>query len=90
MLHERVRKCFIATNIVETSVTTDGIRFIIDSEKVKEMVYDGKYKLQRLRQFNISRAGRRGPGVCYRLYSEHDYLNFQEYSTPGIHVVPLD
>jgi HrpA-like RNA helicase len=96
---EGVRKCVIATNIAETSVTIDGVRFIIDSGKVKEMSYDGKYKMQRLQEFNISRAsaeqrkgraGRTGPGVCFRLYSEHDYLTFQEYSTPEIRRVPLD
>ena len=90
---------FIATNIAETSVTIDGIRFIIDSGKVKEMSYDAKYKKQRLQEFNISRAsaeqrkgraGRTGPGVCFRLYSEQDYLTFQEYSTPEIRRVPLD
>ncbi|CAF0816955.1 unnamed protein product [Adineta ricciae] len=96
---EGVRKCIIATNIAETSVTIDGVRFIIDSGKVKEMSYDAKYKMQRLQEFNISRAsaeqrkgraGRTGPGVCFRLYSEQDYLTFQEYSTPEIRRVPLD
>jgi HrpA-like RNA helicase len=99
MSPEGVRKCVISTNIAETSVTIDGMRFIIDSGKVKEMSYDGKYKMQRLQEFNISRAsaeqrkgraGRTGPGVCYRLYSEHDYISFQEYSTPEIRRVPLD
>ncbi|UJR09789.1 hypothetical protein I4U23_014016 [Adineta vaga] len=99
MSPEGVRKCVIATNIAETSVTIDGMRFIIDSGKVKEMSYDGKYKMQRLQEFNISRAsaeqrkgraGRTGPGVCFRLYSEQDYLSFQEYSTPEIRRVPLD
>ena len=55
--------------------------------------------MQRLQEFNISRAiaeqrkgrvGCTGPGVCYRLYSEQDYLTFQEYSTPEIGRVPLD
>ncbi|CAF1190863.1 unnamed protein product [Adineta steineri] len=99
MAPEGVRKCIISTNIAETSVTIDGMRFIIDSGKVKEMSYDGKYKMQRLQEYNISRAsaeqrkgraGRTGPGVCFRLYSEHDYLSFQEYSTPEIRRVPLD
>lgn len=99
MAPEGVRKCVISTNIAETSVTIDGIRFIVDSGKVKEMSYDGKYKMQRLQEFNISRAsaeqrkgraGRTGPGVCFRLYSEHDYLTYQEYSTPEIRRVPLD
>ena len=56
MAPEGIRKCVISTNIAETSVTIDGIRFIIDSGKVKEMSYDGKYKMQRLQEFNISRA----------------------------------
>lgn len=99
MAPESVRKCVIATNIAETSVTIDGVRFITDSGKVKEMSYDAKYKMQRLQEFNISRAsaeqrkgraGRTGPGVCFRLYSEQDYVTFQDYSTPEIRRVPLD
>lgn len=99
MAPENVRKCVIATNIAETSVTIDGVRFITDSGKVKEMSYDAKYKMQRLQEFNISRAsaeqrkgraGRTGPGVCFRLYSEQDYVTFQDYSTPEIRRVPLD
>ena len=53
---EGVRKCIISTNISETSVTIDGLRFIIDSGKVKEISYDPKYKMQRLQEFWISRA----------------------------------
>ena len=34
--------------------------------------------------------GRTGPGVCFRLYSEDDYTEFSQYSTPEIHRVPLD
>ena len=34
--------------------------------------------------------GRTGPGVCYRLYEESQYDDFQEYSTPEIQRVPLD
>jgi hypothetical protein len=35
-----VRKCVLSTNIAETSVTIDGIRFVVDSGRVKEMTYD--------------------------------------------------
>ncbi|XP_078313868.1 putative ATP-dependent RNA helicase DHX34 isoform X2 [Crassostrea virginica] len=96
---EGVRKCIVSTNIAETSVTIDGVRFIIDSGKVKEMTYDPMYKMQRLKEFWISqasaeqrkgRAGRTGPGVCYRLYEESDFHAFQEYATPEIQRVPLD
>ncbi|ODN01337.1 putative ATP-dependent RNA helicase DHX34 [Orchesella cincta] len=96
---EGIRKCIIATNIAETSITIDGIRFVVDSGKVKEMAYDPTSKLQRLKEFWISRAsaeqrkgraGRTGPGVCYRIYSEAEYDELQPYSTPEIQRVPLD
>lgn len=72
---EGVRKCIVATNIAETSITIDGIRFVADSGKAKEMSYDPSCKMQKLKEFWISkasaeqrkgRAGRTGPGVCYR------------------------
>ncbi|XP_070213312.1 probable ATP-dependent RNA helicase DHX34 isoform X2 [Littorina saxatilis] len=96
---EGVRKCIVSTNIAETSVTIDGVRFVVDSGKVKEMSFDPKYKMQRLKEFWVSRAsseqrkgraGRTGPGVCFRLYAESDYDEFQAYTTPEIQRVPLD
>ncbi|XP_036860895.2 probable ATP-dependent RNA helicase DHX34 [Manis javanica] len=94
-----VRKCILSTNIAETSVTIDGIRFVVDSGKVKEMSYDPQAKLQRLQEFWISqasaeqrkgRAGRTGPGVCFRLYAESDYDAFAPYAVPEIRRVALD
>ncbi|EZA50758.1 putative ATP-dependent RNA helicase DHX34 [Ooceraea biroi] len=94
-----VRKCVVATNIAETSITIDGIRFVADSGKVKEMSYDPSCKMQRLKEFWISkasaeqrkgRAGRTGPGVCYRIYSEEEYKILERYSTPELQRVPLD
>ncbi|XP_062454268.1 probable ATP-dependent RNA helicase DHX34 isoform X2 [Rhea pennata] len=94
-----VRKCILSTNIAETSVTIDGVRFVLDSGKVKEMSYDPQGKLQRLQEFWISRAsaeqrkgraGRTGPGVCYRLYAESDYDAFSPYPVPEIQRVALD
>ncbi|KAL0125435.1 hypothetical protein PUN28_004512 [Cardiocondyla obscurior] len=96
---EGVRKCIVATNIAETSITIDGIRFVADSGKVKEMSYDPLCKMQRLKEFWISkasaeqrkgRAGRTGPGVCYRIYSEEEYKILEKYSTPELQRVPLD
>jgi HrpA-like RNA helicase len=95
---EGVRKCILSTNIAETSLTIDGIRFVVDSGKVKEMSYDPSCRMQRLQEFWISvasaeqrkgRAGRTGPGVCYRLYSESDFRAFSLHSTPEIRRVPL-
>ncbi|NWS48869.1 DHX34 helicase, partial [Probosciger aterrimus] len=94
-----VRKCILSTNIAETSVTIDGVRFVLDSGKVKEMSYDPQGKLQRLQEFWISRAsaeqrkgraGRTGPGVCYRLYAKSDYDAFSPYPVPEIQRVALD
>ncbi|XP_011867722.1 PREDICTED: probable ATP-dependent RNA helicase DHX34 [Vollenhovia emeryi] len=94
-----VRKCIVATNIAETSITIDGIRFVADSGKVKEMSYDPSCKMQKLKEFWISkasaeqrkgRAGRTGPGVCYRIYSEEEYKMLEKYSTPELQRVPLD
>lgn len=67
--------------------------------KVKELSCDPKAKLQRLQEFWISRAsaeqrkgraGRTGPGVCYRLYAESDYEAFAPYPVPEIQRVALD
>lgn len=96
---EGVRKCIVSTNIAETSLTIDGIRFVVDSGKVKEMSYDASCRLSRLKEFQISkasadqrkgRAGRTGPGVCYRLYTEKAFDEFEPYAVPEIHRVPLD
>lgn len=63
------------------------------------MSYDPQAKLQRLQEFWISqasaeqrkgRAGRTGPGVCYRLYAESDYDAFAPYPVSEIRRVALD
>ena len=96
---EGVRKCIVSTNIAETSVTIDGVRFVVDSGKVKEMHYDPVSKMSRLKEFWISRAsaeqrkgrsGRTGPGVCFRLYADSEYKALAAYSAPEIQRVPLD
>jgi HrpA-like RNA helicase len=88
-----IRKCIISTNIAETSVTIDGIRFIIDSGRVKEIDYDYTANLSRLSEFWISkasakqrtgRAGRTGPGHSYRLYSEREFENLNDFTVPEI------
>jgi len=73
------RKVVIATNIAETSITIDGIYYVVDPGYVKQNCYNPKTKVDSLMIVPISkaaanqrsgRAGRTGPGKCYRLYTE--------------------
>ncbi|VDL84164.1 unnamed protein product, partial [Nippostrongylus brasiliensis] len=72
----------IATNIAETSLTIDGIYFVVDPGFVKQKIYNPKSGMDSLVVTPISqaaakqragRAGRTGPGKCYRLYTERAY-----------------
>ncbi|XP_046841771.1 ATP-dependent RNA helicase DHX8-like [Xenia sp. Carnegie-2017] len=76
------RKVVIATNIAETSLTIDGIYYVVDPGFVKQKVYNSKSGMDALVVTPISqaqakqrsgRAGRTGPGKCYRLYTERAY-----------------
>ena len=76
---EGSRKVVIATNIAETSITIDGIYYVVDPGFVKQNAYDPKLGMDSLVVTPISqaqatqragRAGRTGPGKCFRLYTE--------------------
>ena len=77
-----VRKVIVSTNVAETSLTVDGIYYVIDSGFIKLKVYNPKIGMDALQVFPVSRAsadqragraGRTGPGVCYRLFTERIY-----------------
>jgi len=77
-----MRKCVVATNIAETSLTLDGIKYVVDSGYCKMKVYNPRIGMDALQIFPVSqansnqrsgRAGRTGPGLCYRLYTERQY-----------------
>lgn len=77
-----LRKCVVATNIAETSLTVDGIMFVVDSGYCKLKVYNPRIGMDALQIYPISqananqrsgRAGRTGPGQCFRLYTERQF-----------------
>lgn len=87
------RKVIIATNIAETALTVPHIRYVIDNGLARISRYNYRTKMQRLNIEAVSQAsceqrkgrcGRVGPGICYRLYSEEDYLLRDPYTTPEI------
>jgi len=76
------RKCVVATNIAEASLTIDGIYYVVDPGFCKQKCYNPKLGMDSLVVVPISqasanqrsgRAGRTGPGKCFRLYTEHAY-----------------
>lgn len=87
------RKIVLATNIAETSLTIEGVRAVIDSGQVKRLVHDPATGMNRLATVTTSRAsaiqrkgraGRLGPGTCYRLYGRHVYDSMIPFDPPEI------
>jgi pre-mRNA-splicing factor ATP-dependent RNA helicase DHX38/PRP16 len=77
------RKVVVATNIAETSLTIDGIKYVIDTGFSKLKVYNPKIGIDTLFITPISRAnadqrkgraGRQSPGICWRLYTEQTFF----------------
>ncbi|CCW61525.1 unnamed protein product [Phytomonas sp. EM1] len=94
------RLCVVATNVAETSITIPNIKYVVDAGRSKSKVIDEETKASCFRIEWVSqasaeqrsgRAGRVGPGHCYRLYSTAVYTNLMaKYSTPEILRTPLD
>lgn len=88
------RKVVLATNIAETSLTIDGIVYVIDPGFVKENIYNPATGMSKLVAVPCSRAsanqrsgraGRVGPGKCFRLYTKWAFMNeMDESTTPEI------
>lgn len=97
---ENSRLIVLATNIAETSLTIPGIRYVFDCGRAKEKKYDQTTGVQSFQIGWISkasasqragRAGRTGPGHCYRLYSSAVYeRDFMEHMEPEILRMPVE
>ncbi|XP_025033358.1 probable ATP-dependent RNA helicase DHX35 isoform X1 [Python bivittatus] len=86
-----VRKVIVATNIAETSITINGISFVIDCGFVKLRAYNPKTAIECLVVVPVSkasanqragRAGRNRSGKCYRLYTEEDFEKLPQSTIP--------
>ena len=87
-------KIVISTNIAETSLTIDGIVYVIDPGFAKQKVYNPRIRVESLLVSPISRAsahqragraGRTRPGKCFRLYTEGSFKkDLQEQTYPEI------
>ncbi|KHG18787.1 ATP-dependent RNA helicase DHX8 [Gossypium arboreum] len=88
------RRFIVATNIAETSLTVDGVVYVIDSGYVKQRQYNpatGMYSLDVVQISKVQanqragRAGRTRPGKCYRLYPSRVYHDdFLDVTVPEI------
>ncbi|MBL0225676.1 MAG: ATP-dependent helicase HrpB [Geobacteraceae bacterium] len=87
------RRVILATSIAETSLTIEGVSIVIDSGLSRRMKHDlasGMNRLVTVRESRSSaiqragRAGRLGPGVCYRLFGRNTFLALTPHSPPEI------
>ncbi|CZR59049.1 probable ECM16-putative DEAH-box RNA helicase [Phialocephala subalpina] len=94
------RLIILATNVAETSLTIPGIRYVFDCGRSKERKYDRVTGVQSFEVGWISkasasqragRAGRTGPGHCYRFYSSAVYeRDFEEFAEPELLRMPIE
>ncbi|KAM3423119.1 hypothetical protein BST61_g575 [Cercospora zeina] len=97
---EDSRKIILATNVAETSLTIDGIKYVFDCGRSKEKQYHIETGVQQFvvdwiskasASQRMGRAGRTGPGHCYRLYSSAIYERyFEQHTLPEILRTPIE
>lgn len=92
------RRVVLATNIAETSLTIEGVQVVVDSGFARRLQYDPSTGMNRLMTVSVSRAsaeqrkgraGRLGPGICYRLYSKYAFQSMVPFAPPEILISDL-
>lgn len=87
------RKVVVATNIAETSITIDGVVFVVDSGYIKQSNFNPQSGIQSLDVVLHSqagcdqrkgRAGRTQSGFCYRMYTEESFESRPKFTEPEI------
>lgn len=91
---ENHRLIVVSTNVAETSLTIPGVSYVVDAGRTKARVFDKKtgiseFKVQWISKASADqragRAGRTGPGHCYRLFSSAVFDNeFEQFSPPEV------
>lgn len=94
------RLIVLATNVAETSLTIPGVRYVFDCGRAKEKKYNPSTGVHSFEvgwiskasaEQRMGRAGRTGPGHCYRMYSSAIYESeFKDYTDPEIVRNPTD
>ena len=88
-----VRKIILATNIAESSITIDGVQFVVDCGFVKVRGFQASTGMECLLVVPTSqqqawqragRAGRSSAGKCYRLYTEDSFSELAQHAVPEI------
>uniref|UniRef100_A0A1A8G040 RNA helicase n=3 Tax=Nothobranchius korthausae TaxID=1143690 RepID=A0A1A8G040_9TELE len=89
-----IRKCVVATNIAATSLTINGIKYIVDSGFVKQLNHNSRVGMDVLEVLPISkseaeqragRAGRTSSGKCFRIYTKEFWEKcMPKYTVPEI------
>ncbi|PCI33004.1 MAG: ATP-dependent helicase HrpB [Flavobacteriaceae bacterium] len=87
------RKVVIASAIAETSLTIEGVTVVVDSGFGRTAQFDSKTGLSGLRTIHIAkdsadqragRAGRLGPGTCYRMWTKGQHAQLNAHRVPEI------
>lgn len=87
------RKVVVATNVAESSLTVDGIKFVIDNGWQLSSKFNPQLRARELNKERITkaqakqrrgRAGRTSAGTCFHLYTLNEYNNFDEFPEPNI------
>jgi len=92
------RKVIFATNVAESSITFDGLVYVIETGFELANYYEvndnsyvvtKQYTSQAQIKQRIGRAGRTQPGISYHLYTLDSFNNFKLYPEPNISVIDL-
>lgn len=92
------RKVVLSTAIAESSLTIEGVRVVVDAGYMRQPVFSPATGMSRLETVRVSqasadqrrgRAGRLGPGICYRLWAEAAHGGLVKFTPPEIAVADL-